>query len=83
MKPYKVTLQHSVHANTPCVACHVSPTLLAGIKWRAKEWVNILAVYLNVAPASAKQQLPSNAQLYELPQSAEPRHVVHWHPLLA
>ncbi len=61
MKPYEVTLQHSVHANTPCVACHVSPTLLAGIKWRAKEWVNILAVYLNVAPASAKQQLPSNA----------------------
>ncbi len=61
MKPFKATLQHSVHANTPCVSCHVAPTFVGGIRWRAKEWVNILAVYLNMPPAPARQQLPSNA----------------------
>ncbi len=51
----------SVHAKVSCTACHVPPGLVNAVKWRAREWLNVWAQYLNVPRAATVGQRPTNA----------------------
>jgi nitrate/TMAO reductase-like tetraheme cytochrome c subunit len=51
----------SAHAKVSCVDCHVPPGMGGAIKWRAREWRNIWADYLNVPRAPSKGDRPGSA----------------------
>jgi nitrate/TMAO reductase-like tetraheme cytochrome c subunit len=53
--------KQSTHASVSCTECHVPPGVAPAVKWRAREWLNVWADYLNVPHVSNKGQAPTNA----------------------
>ena len=73
----------SVHAKVSCTACHVPPGLGNAIKWRAREWLNVWAQYLNVPRAASVGQRPTNANCLQCHTLSVTPGPVRQHPLLA
>jgi nitrate/TMAO reductase-like tetraheme cytochrome c subunit len=51
----------STHAKVSCVQCHEPPGFANAVKWRAREWLNVWADYLNVSQLPNHGQRPGNA----------------------